>query len=304
MSKVRLGLYLVLGTAVISGFSVFLNSLAVKVIANSDVHTTAKNMVATLLLSLLIVTPLAIKKLMNLKLADWLKLIIIGLIGGSIPFLLFFKAVSLTTAVNAGFIHKTLFIWVSLLAIYFLKEKIGKWQYLALFLLFIGNFVLAGCKFISLDYGALLALSATLFWAVEFVLVKKWLSNIDSLVIGWGRMFFGSVFLAVYLLFIGQFNLLVSLNSFQWRWELLLGILLAGYVITWYRALSYLPAITAASVLVLASPLTTLLNTIFITKQINSVQALGVLLILMAIGLISYPVLKTKYADCKSEQFI
>jgi len=65
-----------------------------------------------------------------------LKLVLVGFIGGSIPFLLFFYGLKLTVASKAAFIHKTLFLWVSVLAFIFLKERLTKKQIIsALFLL-------------------------------------------------------------------------------------------------------------------------------------------------------------------------
>jgi len=42
---------------------------------------------------------------------------------GELPFVLFFNGLAQTTGAKAGFIHKTLFIYVSLMALYFLKER-------------------------------------------------------------------------------------------------------------------------------------------------------------------------------------
>ena len=142
MTSKQKALLLVFGTAIISGCSVFFNSFATKVITNPSVLTTAKNILVALVLSLFILTPFVFKKLKLLQRNDWLKLVLIGLIGGSIPFLMFFKGLSLTSAVNAGFIHKTLFIWVTLLAIPFLKEKLSKVQWFALAVLLLGNYFL------------------------------------------------------------------------------------------------------------------------------------------------------------------
>src|SRR3954449_6135209 len=53
----------------------------------------------------------------------WLTLI--GIVGGSVPFLLFFTGLSLATAPTAAVIQKTLFVWVALLAVPFLGERLG-----------------------------------------------------------------------------------------------------------------------------------------------------------------------------------
>jgi len=286
--NMKKGFYFIFGTVLISSFAIFLSKFAVSAVGNSHVFTTGKNLTVALVLSVIVLMPFIYKKFKTISKNDWVKLVLIGVIGGSIPFLLFFKAVSLTASVNAAFIHKTLFVWVSLLAIWFLKEKIGKWQYFALAILFFGNFVLLGFKFISFGYGELLALIATLFWAVEFTIAKKVLNNVDPTIVAWARMFFGSIILLGFLGYIGKLGDLASLNFSQWGWVLLLSVLLTGYVLTWYRGLKYLPASVTASVLVIASPLTTLWNNIFVQHQYLTNQIIGSLLILSGVILIVY----------------
>ena len=100
------GLIFVLFTAVISGVSVFVNKFAVQSVGNSHVFTTGKNLFVALVLSLFIFSPFIVNKLKSIKKNEWVKLVVIGFVGGSIPFLLFFKGLSLATSTNAAFIHK------------------------------------------------------------------------------------------------------------------------------------------------------------------------------------------------------
>ena len=218
------------------------------------------------------------------------------------PFLLFFKGLSLTSATSAAFIHKTLFIWVSLLAVWFLGEKIGKLQYLALGLLFLGNITMLGLKFMTLGWPELLILAATLMWAVEYIIAKKVLANVPGEIVAWSRMFFGAIILLAYLLFTGQAQYLVSLNVSQLFWVGISSLLLLGYVMTWYKSLQYLPAVTVTSILVLASPVTTCLE-IIITNKINLFQIAGSLLIILAGGIIVYSLMQVKDAKYPVEQF-
>jgi drug/metabolite transporter (DMT)-like permease len=293
MNKINKGLALVLGTALISGFSVFLNKFAVVAISNSDVFTTVKNLAVGLVLTGLILLPIYFNKLKNIKIGDWVKLVLIGFIGGSIPFLLFFKGLSLTSASSAAFIHKTLFIWVSILAIWFLGEKIGKLQYLALGLLFLGNFTMLGFKIFNLSFGELLVLGATLMWAIEFIIAKKVMAKVAAEIVGWARMFFGSIILLGYLTLSGQVGNLAVLNSNQWFWIGISSILLLGYVLTWYKALQKLPAVTVTSILVIASPITTCLEIIY-SHKINFYQLSGSILVVIAVMLIIYSFNKDK----------
>jgi drug/metabolite transporter (DMT)-like permease len=302
MDKANKGLYLVLGTVLISGISVFLNKFAVKAISNSDVFATAKNLSVGLILTAVILLPVFWNKFKQVKLNDWIKLVLIGVIGGSVPFLLFFKGLSLTSATSAAFIHKTLFIWVSLLAIWFLKEKIGKLQYLALGLLFLGNMTMLGFKFMNFGWAELLVLIATLMWAVEFIIAKKVLARVPGEIVAWARMFFGALILLVYLIVTGQAHYLVQLNVNQWYWLAISSILLLGYVFTWYKAMQYLPAVTVTSILVLASPITTGLD-IIASHNFTSYQIWGSLAIVLAGGLIIYSLKKAQNVPVKIEQF-
>lgn len=286
-------LYLALSTALISGLAVFFNSFAVKVVNNSNVLTTTKNILVALILSLIILTPSIIKKIKQLTKRDWLNLIIIGFIGGSIPFLLFFKGLSLSSSVNAGFIHKTLFIWVTLLAIPLLKEKLSKIQWLALAVLLLGNYFLIGFKW-SFSKADLLILGATILWAVEFIIAKKILRNLDAKIVAWGRMFFGSLFLIGYLTATNQAQTILTLNLEQWGLISFSSIFLLGYVLTWYHALAKLPATIVTSILVIASPITTTLNAVFVTHQLKTNQLIGSLVIACATAIFFYATSKIK----------
>jgi len=301
MKNVNKGLVLVLGTAIISGFSVFLNKFVVSAISNSDIFTTVKNLTVGLVLTVLILLPLYFSKLKKIRLSEWLKLVLIGIIGGSIPFVLFFKGLSLTSASSAGLIHKSLFIWVSILAVWFLGEKIGRLQYMALGLLFLGNFAMLGFKMFNLSLGELLVLAATLMWAIEFVIAKKVMANVAAEIVAWARMFCGSIILLGYLFFTNQIGNLITLNSNQWLWVMISSFLLLGYVLTWYKALAKLPAVTVASILVIASPITTCLDLIY-SHKINFYQLGGSALIVMAVILLIYSYKKINESQI-SEQF-
>ncbi|MFA6321894.1 MAG: DMT family transporter [Candidatus Buchananbacteria bacterium] len=282
------GFYLVLITAIISGLANFFNKFAMSVVGkDSFQYTTLKNILVALVLSLVILSPWIFRKLKLLEIKDWLNLALIGLIGGSIPFLLFFKGLSLTSSTSASFIHKTLFVWVAILAWPFLKEKVSWWQFVALGVLLYGNMVFEGFKGLSWGLAETLILLATLFWATETVIVKKTLFKLDSLVVAWGRMFFGAWFLLGFLWLTNDLSGLTNLNSVQWSWLLLASILLTAYVITWYRGLKMMPATLTACILVLASPVTTILNSVFVTHKLLAVEKfMGLIIILGGVACI------------------
>ncbi|MFC1612527.1 DMT family transporter [Patescibacteria group bacterium] len=258
------GIYLALTTALISGFAVFFNKFASKAFDDPYIFTTLKNIGVAVLLVSIVLLPKFLKQLKQLKRREWSYLLLIGLIGGSIPFLLFFKGLAMVSSGNAALIHKTLFIWVGILAIIFLKEKLGRLQILALVVLLAGNFILLGFKGWEFGRGDLLIFGATLFWAVEFILAKKVLCNLNSEIVAWGRMFFGSLFLVGFIFATGRAEAMFAVGAGQLKWLLLSTPFLFLYVFTWYKALKYAPASVVTVALVPAALITALLNSIFI----------------------------------------
>src|SRR3989339_648720 len=141
MNKQTLGLILVLSTALISGFSIFINKFAVSA-SNPFILTFAKSIVVSALLFAALLFFRDFGKLKLLSRIQWLKLSLVGLVGGSTAFLIYFYALKNTSAINAGFIHKTLFIFAALFAFLFLKEKISKSFLAGALLLLAGNYIL------------------------------------------------------------------------------------------------------------------------------------------------------------------
>ena len=249
---------------------------------NSNIFTFLKNLAVGLILFGIIIALKKLSLMKELKIKDWGKLILIGLIGGSIPFLLFFKGLMMTSAAQGSLIQKTMFVYVAVLAFIFLKEKISKGFVLGAVLLLIGNaLILKNFNFVF-GQGDLLILGATIFWAVENTLSKKVLEKIDSEIVAWGRMFFGAIFICVYLLSIGQFNLIFKTSATQIGWVAIMSALLFLYVLTWYRGLKGTPVHVATAILLIGSPITTVLN-LFYGAQIGVKEIFSGILIILGV---------------------
>jgi drug/metabolite transporter (DMT)-like permease len=178
-----------------------------------------------------------------------------------------------------------MFIWVGILAAFFLKEKINRrWQVAALLLL-IGNVLLLGLDKVSLGWGELLVLLATLLWAAENILSKHALGSINPRLVAWARMFFGAIFMLVYLGWTGQTAGFLELNSAQLSWILLTSGLLFLYVTTWYTGLAEVEVSAATCILLLGSPVTSLLS-MTTGSTITLAQSAGILLLLSGVVLV------------------
>ena len=84
------GTLLVFLTAIVSGFSIYLNKFAVSGF-NPFIFTTLKNASVAFLLFAIILLFAKFKELKQLSRSDWKNLFLIGLTGGSTAFLLFFS---------------------------------------------------------------------------------------------------------------------------------------------------------------------------------------------------------------------
>lgn len=288
MSKNAKGIYLSLLTAVISGISIFINKYAVDAIKPALYFISIKNCAVALLIITLILMTGEVKKLAKLTGKEVLSLIFIGIIGGSLPFYLYFYGLSQTSAINAAIIHKTLVFWVALMAVPFLKEKITKGQVLAVLILFSGNMLVGGFQGLKFSRGELMIFAATILWAVECILAKKLLFSVSPNIVIAFRMGLGSLILlaATFASVPQALEKSVNLNGVQIFWIILTVFSLLAYVITWYRALKLAPAITVSSVLVSSTLITNVLSAIFITHSWNVM--LTVQSVLMISGLILF----------------
>ena len=279
------GLMLVLATAIISGFSIFLNSFVVKDF-NPFVFTTLKNAsVAVFLISAILLLG-EMKNLAKLTRMQWVKLAAVGLIGGSIPFLMFFYALKIASgATTAGFLQKTIFIWAAVFAVVFLREKISRAFLAGAGLLLLGNFLLFS-DLSAFGFPEMLVLVAAIMWAAEIVLAKHLLSDLYGRVVSFGRMFFGAGFMLLFLAGTGQLQEIGTLGTEHWIWVAITGVLLFLYVFTFYSGLKYVDASKATAVLLLGQPITGILSMVFSGRAIGFNEAIGFTLIIAGVMLI------------------
>lgn len=299
MIKRERGILLCLLTAFVSGFSIFINKFGVKGI-DPFLFSGLKNILVTVFLLSLILGAKELESFKKLSKKDWLALFFIGLIGGSIPFLLFFKGLTLTSAPQAAFIHKNMFLLVAVLAPILLKEKLAKNFFLAACLLLLGNILLLNKAFpFSLNSGNILILGATFLWAWENIISKKTLQRLPVKIVAWGRMFFGSLLIMIFLGFSGKMELLTSLNINQLLWVLITSFFLLAYVVSWYSGLKHLRASTATSILALGAPITSILS-ILAGGILNNKEMGGIILLLTGIILLGLFTPKVKISHARS----
>ena len=262
LSRRGIGIALAFATSVVSGVAVYVNAHGVSRFDDATVYTTAKNAVAGVLLVFLALPVIRTRRRSERRATtrQLLGVAALAAIGGSIPFVLFFEGLSRATATQAAFIHKTLVVWVALLAVPLLRERLGPAHVLAIALVVGGQAWLAGGPgTIAFGGGEAMILAATLLWAVEVILVKRLVADLEPRMLAAGRMALGAALLVGWLALSGRASDLVSLGADQWGWALLTGVLLTAYVVTWYEALARAQAVDVTAVLVFGAVVTALL---------------------------------------------
>ncbi len=278
------GILLVLMTALISGVSNFVNFGAVKG-TNVDAFLAVRNgAVALMLLPFALFLGRASAR--RLSRGDWLRLAGIGLLGGAVPFVLFFQGLQMAGAAPAGnatFPYRTLFLMAMVLGVAFLKERLSPRLAVGMGVLLAGNALLLTFTGPIWTDGTVLILAATGLWAVEYALSKRTLRSLPSRTVALGRMGFGGLFLLGYLALRGEIAAVGALQGQDWQNVFLSAVLLTGFVVTWYAGLKEVDLSVATSVLVLATPITTVLAAVFDGRTYSAVYAAGLTAIVLGV---------------------
>ncbi len=294
MHKQTTGLLLVLATALISGVSIFINKFAITDF-NPFQFTFLKNTAVALALFGVLLLFLKRDAFSKLTTHHWSQLVAIGATGGSIAFLLYFYALKVTSsAINAGFLHKTLFLFASVLGFFYLKEKFDSKFLIGAGLLLLGNLLVYSALggFSSTDF---LILAAVAIWAIENAYAKKVLLELSGLQVAFGRMFFGAVFILAFLLFTGQFPNLGAVTAPQWFWVGITSLFLLAYVTTFYSGLKHIQVSHATAILMLGQPVTALLTVLSGGKAPAPLEALGLLALVVGSIVIAHSALTARH---------
>jgi drug/metabolite transporter (DMT)-like permease len=293
----RTGLLLAALTAVISGISVFLNGYGVRAwaeISDPTTYTTLKNVGAAFIL---IAASIMVNRREPGRGFDIGQarehpggLLLVAVIGGSIPFVLFFEGLARASSTDAAFIHKTLVVWVAILAVTFLRERVGLLHLAAIALLVWGQAMLAGgVTGIGVGSGEWMIMAATMLWAVETVVAKRLLAGVTSLTVAVARMAGGAVALLAYGLWRGAFTGLSGVTAEHVLWIVITAVTLSAYVATWFAALVRAQAVDVTAVLVGGAIITALLEYGIQGSTIPSVGGFVMLIVGVALFLVRPP---------------
>lgn len=287
MDSRQKGVALVLATALVSGVSVWLNRFAVAGIAPATLAS-AKNLLVALALAAVALAVGRGRALRGIAPRDWGLLVLVGVLGGSIPFLLFFEGLARLAGDAAGgslasFLHKSMFVLVAVLGAVWLREKLDGWVALGAGLALAGTAALVAPAWGGLSAAHALILGAVAFWSVEVALSRKLLRRgVAPDAVALGRMGFGALVLLAWLALRGQAASLVALDAAQGGWILLTAAFLFAYVWTFYHGLARVDAASAAGLLALGSAVSAALDVATGRLPWTAASTAGALLLVLA----------------------
>jgi len=284
-----LGVLLVLTTAFISGVSTFVNAYAVHGTSSAAFVTVRNIAVAAAFVPIALFATRSLRA-PALRAVDWARLVVIGLIGGAVPFLLFFYGLQLATAAGgaatASFGYRTLFLWATVFGIVFLHERFHWRIALGASLLLAGSALMLSLTSPIWTDGTAYVLAATVLWAGEYTVSKRALKDLPSTTVVLGRMGFGAVFLVGYLSFTTQWSTVATFTGAQWEWVGISAALLGAFVATFYPGLKRVDLGVASSALVLGFPVTWILSVLVQGSHFTLAEAAGVLAVVAGVGIV------------------
>jgi drug/metabolite transporter (DMT)-like permease len=265
------GLSLAVVAATISGGSVWLNAQVltrVDACGEAVTYTTAKNLVAATVI--VAVASLAGRRWREAGLSrprgsgQWGALLLVSIIGGSVPFLLFFEGLARLGkegAVDAQAAHKaSLLLLVAILGPALLREHLGPLQVGGVALVVVGYLSMGSDLLGAGSVGLVLVVAAAALWALESIVDRWLLSDMSVATVATARLGVGAVWLVLIGVFTGDTAALGRVGVSGWAWAVLTGVVLAAYAGTWLAALSAAQAVDVTAVLALAVPVTSVVN--------------------------------------------
>ena len=280
----RRGYLFALLSMVVSGVAIYVNAAAVKGFPDSTLYTALKNGVAGLALLLpLAVSPARRQELRHLSRRRLVLLSVVALIGGSIPYALYFRGLQLSTPVTASVIDHAQFLLVALAALAFLRERLGAGVWVSLAVLFVGLSAGLAADAVSLDAGVPYLAAGTALFAADFVLMKYLLRGVPPYVVMLFKLTLGSALLLAFVAATGRMGIVGALPLLQWGYVAVTGLVLLAFTAASVAGLRHASA-TAVTAIPAGSPLvTTLLVVVGRGGGLSPLRLFGLLLVLVAL---------------------
>ncbi len=213
-------------------------------------------------------------------------LTLLGIFGVALLYILQYSGVNLTTAINASLMTTFNPAVTLLLSSFFLKERVDARKIAAIFIAFLGAFLVItngdinfGTKMNDIA-GSLLSLASTCCWAVYTVMSKKAVSKHSAIFLVVYASIFGTLLLLPIAFLTSPLSKFLSLSLQSWAGFLYLAVTCTVFAyFAWSYSLERIDASQAAIFIYLVPLSSIILSYIFRGENLAPYSALGALLI-------------------------
>ncbi|MFZ0216706.1 MAG: DMT family transporter [Candidatus Dormiibacterota bacterium] len=272
--------------AIVSGVSVYVNSFGVRLFADATVYTMLKNGVVGFVLLLLLALSWRrwhVYRALSRRQLVWL--IVLAVVGGSVPYVLFFHGLQLTDPVTGALLNHLQFAFVALIAAVFLRESLAPAMWAAVALILVGTTLGTNLGHIHWNLGAWMVLGSTLLFAIDFVITKHLLRDLPTLTVMAAKMTLGSIILVGLVAASGDLAAVGQLTARQWTFVIATGLILLVFTATMFIAIRRIP-VTAVVAIGMGAPIITALVDFAASGHLRLplVNSLGLLATLVAVA--------------------
>ncbi|MFH2104951.1 MAG: DMT family transporter [Parcubacteria group bacterium] len=206
-------------------------------------------------------------------------LIIIGFISSGLFVFMFIKALSYTTATNMGVMQGMYAVASFIFAYFMIREKLPRLFFPILTAMIIGVVLLTSKGLlVKPNIGDWILFATIPLIGFSNVYMKKTSRVLDAFTITFGRYIFGALFLLFLLPFIGLRDFPSLQNGLAW--VIISGVLGGIIALGHYQGIQIVGPTLAATMLIAAPALTTVLAFFILDETLNYLQLAGLILIL------------------------
>jgi drug/metabolite transporter (DMT)-like permease len=221
-------------------------------------------------------------------------LAVMGFVGVFVHQMVQAHALTMTTAVNTGWLIGLTPVWSALLSAWVLRERFGPAKTAGLVLGFLGAALVVtrgrvGGDLLALPQtrGDLLILASTVNWAVYTVLGHSVLKRLGPSLATTGALLFGWLMLVPFLMYEQGWREYSRLTPAGWAAVLFLGIACSGLgYLFWYGALERIEASKVAAFLYLEPLVTLAAAVVMLGESVALTTVAGGLLVLAGVALV------------------
>lgn len=241
---------------------------------------------------ILLLAVLAVRRLPLLpSREDWPSLALMGFVGVFVHQMLQAYGLTMTTAVNTGWLIGLIPIWSALLAAVILRERFGLTRLTGLLLGFAGAALVVTRGVISSDVlalpstrGDMLILASTANWAVYTVLGHATIRKLGATRATAGAMLFGWLMLLPFFIARTGWREIPNLTAAGWGALCFLGIGCSGLgYLFWYGAIEKIEASRVAAFLYVEPLVTLAAAVILLGERVTPTAVIGGLLVLAGV---------------------